>query len=187
MALSSFNCWGGSRTPSALKVVDTICSDLGSAGTRELTIIASAGCCGLHPGDCNTSCLRLGPTNHPWLVRPGQTNSGGAKRLDMPAQQIASEQALVENPPEQTADIRHIHLQSGSQLKGHAGCTYYLDRSSVGTRDILGHLFLNGQPVGVCPLLGQQSNGRSGVDHQEALRGLALGLVTPRGLTKEQC
>ena len=46
MAFNSFNCWGGSRTPSASKVVDAICGDLGSGGTREPTIIASAGCCG---------------------------------------------------------------------------------------------------------------------------------------------
>ena len=38
--------------------------------------------------------------------------------------------------------------------------------------------------MGVRPLLGQQSDGRSGVDHQEALRGLALGLVTPRDLPR---
>ena len=101
----------------------------------------------------------------------------------MPAQQIASEQDLVEIP-QTNSDIGHIHLQSGSQLKGHAGHTYYLDRSSVGTRDILSCLFLNGQPVGVCPLPGQQSDGRSSVDHQEALRGLALGLVTPCDLPR---
>ena len=101
----------------------------------------------------------------------------------MPAQQIASEQTLVK-VPRTNSDIRHIHLQGGSQLKGHAGHTYYLDRSSVGARDILGRLFLNGQPVGVRPLLGQQSDGRSGVNHQEALSGLALGLVTPRDLPR---
>ena len=101
----------------------------------------------------------------------------------MPAQQIASEQTLVK-VPRTNSDIRHVHLQGGSQLKGHAGHTYYLDRSSVGARDILGRLFLNGQPVGVRPLLGQQSDGRSGVDHQEALSGLALGLVTPCDLPR---
>ena len=101
----------------------------------------------------------------------------------MPAQQIVSEQTLVK-VPRTNSDIGHIHLQSGSQLKGHAGCTYYFDRSSIGARDILGRLFLNGQPVGVCPLLGQQSDGCSGVDHQEALSGLALGLVTPRDLPR---
>ena len=46
MAFNSFSCWGGSRTPSASKVVDAVCGDLGSGGTREPTIIASAGCCG---------------------------------------------------------------------------------------------------------------------------------------------
>ena len=101
----------------------------------------------------------------------------------MPTQQIASEQTLVK-VPRVNSNIGHIHLQSGSQLKGHAGRTYYLDCSSVGARDILGRLFLNGQPVGVRPLLGQQSDGRSGVDHQEALGGLALGLVTPRDLAR---
>ena len=72
----------------------------------------------------------------------------------MPAQQIASEQTLVKIP-RTNSDIGHVHLQGGSQLKGHAGRTYYLDRSSIGTRDILGRLLLNGQPVGVRPLLGQ--------------------------------
>ena len=38
--------------------------------------------------------------------------------------------------------------------------------------------------MGVRPLLGQQSDGRSGVDHQEALSGLALGLVTPSDLPR---
>ena len=67
---------------------------------------------------------------------------------------------------------------------GHAGRTYYLDRSSICARDILGRLFLNGQPMGIRPLLGQQSDGCSGIDHQEALRGLALRLVTPRDLPR---
>ena len=62
--------------------------------------------------------------------------------------------------------------------------TYNFDRSSIGARDILGRLFSNGQPVGVRPLLGQQGDGRSCVDHQEALSGLALGLVTPRDLPR---
>ena len=38
--------------------------------------------------------------------------------------------------------------------------------------------------MGIRPLLGQQSDGCSGVDHQEALRGLALGLVTPSDLPR---
>ena len=101
----------------------------------------------------------------------------------MPAQQIASKQTLVKVPLT-NSDIGHIHLQGGSQLKGHAGRTYYLDRSSVGARDILCRLFLNGQPMGVRPLLGQQSDGHYGVDHQEALTDLALGLVTPRDLPR---
>ena len=101
----------------------------------------------------------------------------------MPAQQITSEQSLVE-VPQANSNIRHIHLQSGSQLEGHADCTYNLDHSSIGTRDILGRLFSHGQPVGVRPLLGQQGDGRSGVNHQEALRRLALGLVTPRDLPR---
>ena len=101
----------------------------------------------------------------------------------MPAQQIASKQALVE-VSRANSNIGHIHLQSGSQLEGHAGCTYNLDRSSVGTRDILGRFFSHGQPVGICPLLGQQGDGHSGVDHQEALCGFALGLVTPCDLPR---
>ena len=101
----------------------------------------------------------------------------------MPTQQIASEQTLVEIP-RTNSGIRHIHLQGGSQLEGHAGHTYNFDRSSVGTRDVLGRLFSHGQPVGVRPLLGQQGDGRSSVDHQEALGGLALGLVTPRDLPR---
>ena len=101
----------------------------------------------------------------------------------MPTQQIASEQTLVEIP-RTNSDIRHIHLQSGSQLGGHAGHTYQFDHSSVGAQDILGHLFSHGQPVGIHPLLGQQGDGHSGVNHQEALRGLALGLVTPRDLPR---
>ena len=101
----------------------------------------------------------------------------------MPAQQIASEQALVE-VSQANSDIGHIHLQSRSQLEGHAGCTYNFDRSPIGARDILGRLFPNGQPVGVHPLLGQQGDGCSGVNHQEALSGLALGLVTPHDLPR---
>ena len=101
----------------------------------------------------------------------------------MPAQQIASEQTLVEIP-RANSNIRHIHLQSGSRLEGHAGRTYNLNRSFVGTRDILGRLFSHGQPVGIHPLLGQQGDGRSGVDHQEALCSLALGPVTPRDLPR---
>ena len=61
----------------------------------------------------------------------------------MPAQQIASKQTLVE-VPRANSNIGHIHLQSGSQLEGHAGRTYNLDRSSIGARDILGRLFLTG-------------------------------------------
>ena len=137
----------------------------------------------LYPGDRNTSCLFLGPANSPLLVQPGQTNSGGAERLDMPAQQIASQQALVEIP-RANSDIGHINLQSGSQLEGHTSHTYDFDRCSVGTQDILGRFFSHGQPVGVCPLLGQQGDGYSRVDHQKALSGLALGLVTPRDLPR---
>ena len=101
----------------------------------------------------------------------------------MPAQQIASEQALVE-VPRANSDIGHIYFQSGSQLEGHASHTYDFDRSSIGARDILSRLLSYGQPVGVRPLLGQQGDGHSGVNHQEALSGLALGLVTPRDLLR---
>ena len=101
----------------------------------------------------------------------------------MPTQQIASKQALVEIS-QANSNIGHINLQSGSQLEGHASRTYNLDRNSVGARDILCRLFSHGQPVGVCPLLGQQGDGRSCVDHQEALSGLAIGLVTPRDLPR---
>ena len=101
----------------------------------------------------------------------------------MPAQQIASEQALVE-VSQANSDIGHIYLQGGSQLEGHASRTYNLDHSSVGTRDILGHLLSHRQPVGIRPLRGQQGDGRSHVNHQEAFSGLALGLVTPRDLLR---
>ena len=36
----------------------------------------------------------------------------------------------------------------------------------------------------VRPLFGQQGDGRSRVNHQEALSGLALGLVTPSNLPR---
>ena len=45
-------------------------------------------------------------------------------------------------------------------------------------------LLSHGQPMGIRPLLGQQGDGRSHVNHQEALSGLALGLVTPRDLPR---
>ena len=38
--------------------------------------------------------------------------------------------------------------------------------------------------MGICLLLGQQGDGRACVDHQEALSGLALGLVVPRDLPR---
>ena len=101
----------------------------------------------------------------------------------MPTQQIAFEQALVEIS-RANSNIGHINLQSGSQLEDHASRTYNLDRSSVGARDILSRLLSDGQPVGVRPLLGQQGDGRSRIDHQEALTGFALGLVTPRDLPR---
>ena len=101
----------------------------------------------------------------------------------MPVQQIASKQALVEIS-RANSNIGHINLQSGSQLEGHASRTYDFDRSSVGAQDILGRLLSHRQPVGVHPLLGQQGDGRSRVNYQEALSGLALGLVTPRDLPR---
>ena len=101
----------------------------------------------------------------------------------MPTQQITSEQALAE-VSRANSDIGHIDLQSGSQLEGHASHTYYFDCSSVGARDILGCLFPNGQPVGIHPLLGQQGDGPSCANHQEALRSLALGLITPHDLPR---
>ena len=47
-ALNSCSCWGPKRTPSALKVVDMICSRLGLGGggrMREPTIITLASSC----------------------------------------------------------------------------------------------------------------------------------------------
>ena len=128
-------------------------------------------------------CLLLGPTNSPLLVRPGQTDSGGTKRLIVPTKQIASKQALVEIA-RANSDIGHINLQSGSQQESHASRTYDLDHSSIGARDILGRLLSHGQPVGIHPLLGQQGDGCTRVNHQEALSGLALGLVTPCDLPR---
>ena len=48
--------------------------------------------------------------------------------------------------------------------------------------DILSCLLLHGQPMGMCPLLHQQGDGRTRVNHQEALSSLALRLVTPHNL-----
>ena len=38
--------------------------------------------------------------------------------------------------------------------------------------------------MGIRPILGQQGDGRTRVNHQEALSGLALGLVTPHDLPR---
>ena len=57
-----------------------------------------------------------------------------------------------------------------------------LTRGSVGTQDVLGHLLLHSQPVGVRPFLHHQGDGCAHVDHQEALSSLTLRLVTPRDL-----
>ena len=101
----------------------------------------------------------------------------------MPAKQIASQQALVEVSRE-NGDIGHIYLQGGRQQESHTGRTYDFDCSSVGAQDVLGLLLSHGQPVGIRPLLGQQGDGCSGVNHQEAVSGLALGLVTPCDLPR---
>ena len=96
----------------------------------------------------------------------------------MPTKQITSEQPLVEVALA-NGDICHVNLQSVSQQESHAGHTYNLDRCSIGARDVLGRLLLHGQPVGIHPLLHQQGDGCTHVDHQEALSSLAPGLVTP--------
>ena len=96
-AFSSFSCWGPKQTPSASKVVDVICVGAGSdrgGGTWEPTIIATADSCGsiwataIQP-------LLLWPANGSSLVQPGQIDSGQAKHLIVPTQQIASQQTLV--------------------------------------------------------------------------------------------
>ena len=63
----------------------------------------------------------------------------------MPAQQITSEQALVE-VSRANSDIEHIYLQSGSQLEGHASRTYDLDRSSIAPEIYSAAFSLTGYP-----------------------------------------
>ena len=99
----------------------------------------------------------------------------------MPEKQIASEQPLVEIT-QADGDICHNNLQSGCQKENHAGHNYDLDHCSIGARDILGCLFLHGQPVGIRPLLHQQGDGHPRVNYQEAFSSLAPRLVTPRDL-----
>ena len=99
----------------------------------------------------------------------------------MPTKQIASEQPLVE-VAQANGDICHINLQSRHQQESHAGCTYDFDCGSIGTQDILCHLFLHCQPMNIHSFLYQQGDGHARVDHQEAFSGLTPRLVTPRDL-----
>ena len=143
----------------------------------------------LYMGNHNTSHLILQPANSSLLVQLGQGDSGRAKHLIVPPQQITSQQALIKNT-QANSNPRHIQLQHRRQQKGHAGCAHYLDESAISTRDICGHLFLYGQTMGIHPLLYQKSDGRPCVDHHQALSGLTSRLITPHNLpwhnTKEE-
>ena len=99
----------------------------------------------------------------------------------MPAKQITSKQPLLE-VARTNGTICHINFQGGHQQESHAGHTYNLNRCAIGARDILGCLLLYGQAMGVHPLLHQQGDGRTRVDHHEALSSLTPGLVTPHDL-----
>ena len=54
--------------------------------------------------------------------------------------------------------------------------------TAVGTQDVLSHLILYGQPMGIHPLPHQQGDSCTRINHHEALSSLAPGLVTPCNL-----